>query len=473
MTQIAERTAREITNPATGDIVDRVVDTDLSEVSAAVERSVVAQRNWASVPRHERARILKAYAAQVRQTSGLAELLSREQGKPLQQAHDEIELHCRLFEGFANRVLTMEDTATFLDIQRGLERDFQVTRHEPVGVVAGIIPFNFPVELYAHKVAPALATRNSIVIKPSEETPLATTKLVDLLRDAGVPPDVVQIVYGGRDVGEALISHPAVAAVSFTGSTAAGISVATSSARTLKRVLLELGGNDAFIVLEDADLDVVTDQAVFGRTLSNGQCCCANKRLLIADAVYDEVVERLTDRFRQLRTGDPLEPGTDVGPLVKEAAARTVLDQIAQTVDAGASITTGGQRDGCFVTPTVLQGVRPDMDIARDMEVFGPVVALMRVRSDAEALTVANSTSYGLSGAVFTRDVTRAMSFAAQMQTGQVVINGTGLYRPDSMGFGGYKSSGNGREGLAVSLEEYCEVKTITFKGVMPAPTQI
>jgi succinate-semialdehyde dehydrogenase/glutarate-semialdehyde dehydrogenase len=469
MTRTVDAVIREVRNPANGQIVGEQRDSTPAEVDEALAVALGAQIAWARTPRHHRAAVMRKYAALAREESEqLANSLSREQGKPLAQSLDEIALHCRLFEGFADRVLAMEDRATVLDNQPNLERDMQFTRHEPLGVVAGIIPFNFPVELFAHKVAPSIATGNSIVIKPSEETPLTTKRLVALLHEAGVPEGVVQIVYGGGDVGRILVGDPRVAAVTFTGSTEAGVDVAVAGARTLKSVVLELGGNDAMVVLEDADIDLVLEQAVFGRTLSNGQCCCANKRLLVNASVYDEVVDRLAGRFEQLVLGDPLLDGTQLGPLITNGAASRVLEQVQHSVNQGANLRSGGSVDGAYFQPTVLSDVRPDMDVALDMEIFGPVVALMPVKSDAEAIGIANATCYGLSGSVFTRDIERAMAVATQMQTGQVVVNGTGLYRSDVMAFGGYKKSGNGREGLGVSLEEYVQTKTITLAGVLP-----
>jgi acyl-CoA reductase-like NAD-dependent aldehyde dehydrogenase len=471
MTTTVTGIARQILNPATDEILDELPDSTESEVDEAVGRAVAGQRRWAQVPRHERAVIMRRYSALTREhAEELSELLSREQGKPLQQSRDEVERHCRMFEGFADRVLAHEERAFFLDSQPALERDLQVTRHEPLGVVAGILPFNFPIELYAHKVAPAIATGNSIVLKPSEDTPLTTRRAVQLLHQAGVPADVVQVVYGGGEVGRRLVADPRVAAISFTGSTEAGISVASTAARTLKKTLLELGGNDAMIVLEDADLDLVVEQAVFGRTLSNGQCCCANKRLIVDAAVRGELTERLVDRFAGLSVGDPLRADTALGPLINPEAAIRVEEQIQHTLQQGATLAAGGSRDGRFVTPTVLTDVREGMDIAHDMEVFGPVVAVLAVDSLDQAIGLANATRYGLSGSVFTQDIQRAMKVASRLETGQVVINGTGLYRSEVMGFGGYKNSGMGREGLGFSLEEFLQLKTITFAGVLPEP---
>jgi succinate-semialdehyde dehydrogenase/glutarate-semialdehyde dehydrogenase len=469
MTATLNNTARRIVNPANGTLVDELPDSELAEVDEALERAVAGQRRWARVPRHERARLMRAYAELVRQHQDeIAVLLSTEQGKPLAQSEAELGLHYRLFDGFASRLLVQEERAFFLDNQPVIDRDLQITKHEPLGVIAGIVPFNFPIELYSHKVAPAIAAGNSIIVKPSEETPLATRRLVELVHEAGIPEDVVQIVYGGAEVGRRLAESPLVAAVSFTGSTEVGISVAQNGAKTLKRTLLELGGNDAMVVLDDANLDEVVQNAVFGRTLSNGQCCCANKRIVVHESVRDELTARLLDSFGASKMGDPLDATTALGPLITAKAAAKVEEQIKHTVSQGATLAAGGVRDNCFVEPTVLTEVDLSMDIARDMEVFGPVLAMMSFSTIDQAVEIANATKYGLSGSVFTQDMKKAMEVGTRLETGQVVVNGTGLYRSDVMGFGGYKSSGVGREGLAYSIEEFMQLKTLTFTGIMP-----
>ncbi|MDF3319974.1 aldehyde dehydrogenase family protein [Rhodococcus sp. C3V] len=459
----------KVVNPASGEEVGEVQVTSPETIDTVLDKAVSAQRRWAEFPRHRRAEIMNAYVDTVRErASEFAELLSREQGKPLSQAQGEVESHCRLFEGFARRVLAMEERATFLDIQPGLERDLQITRHEPLGVVVAIVPFNFPVELYAHKVAPALATGNAVVVKPAEDTPLTTLLLVEALHTAGVPEDVVKVVFGGAEVGNQLVSDDRVAAVSFTGSTETGIKVAQNGARTLKRTILEVGGNDAMIVLDDADLDLVVDHAVIGRTFANGQVCCATKRILAHGSIHDELLDRLATRFAALNVGDQLADGTEVGPLVNNAAALRIAEQVQLTTAQGGRVVTGGKQDGAYYFPTILAGVTAEMNVAQDMEIFGPVASLIRTDSDEEALKVANSTRYGLSGSVFTQDMQRAMAFATRLQSGQVVINNTGLYRPETMHFGNYQGTG-GREGLTSSLEEFVQTKTISLPGILPA----
>jgi succinate-semialdehyde dehydrogenase / glutarate-semialdehyde dehydrogenase len=457
-----------VRNPATNDALGEVAVSSTEELDAAIGRARIAQRGWAATPRHERHRILVRFSELLAaHAPELSRLLALESGKPLGQAEAEIEVSARLYRGYAERMLAMSDSAHALDNQPGNEGDLLVTRQEPLGVVAAILPFNFPSDVLAHKAGPAIATGNAVVAKPSEEDPLTVTRELELLLEAGLPEAVLQLVYGGPDVGRSLVADDRIAAVSFTGSTEAGISVASTVAKRLAPAFLELGGNDALIVLDDADLELVVDEAVNGRLAVNGQCCISNKRLIVAARVHDELLERVAVRFAALRVGDPLEPATDVGPLISAEAAERVDAQVAATLSAGARLVGGGNRDGNFFAPTVLSNVTPAMEIARDLEVFGPVLPVIAVRSEDEAVAVANASRYGLSGAVFSRDLARAMSVATRLETGQVVLNGSGQYRADVSPFGGYKYSGVGREGLSTSLREFVQNKNIVFRGLL------
>lgn len=457
-----------VRNPATGEALGEVAVTSPAEVDATIERARVAQPGWAATPRHERHRVLLRFSELVAaHAEELARLLALESGKLLGQAAAEIEVTTRLYRGYAERMLAMTDSAQTLDNQPGNESDLLLTRQEPLGVVAAILPFNFPSDVLAHKAGPALATGNAVVAKPSEEDPLTVSRELELFREAGLPAEVLNLVYGGPDVGRTLVADRRVAAVSFTGSTEAGIDIATTVARRLAPAFLELGGNDALIVLDDADLELVVDEAVEGRLAVNGQCCISNKRLIVDTRVHDELLERIAGRVERLRVGDPIEAATEVGPLISVEAASRVETQVAATVAAGALLVGGGSRDGTFFAPTVLSNVTPAMEIARDLEVFGPVLPLIRVHSEDEAVAVANASRYGLSGAVFSRDLGRAVRLATRLETGQVVINGSGQYRADASPFGGYKHSGIGREGLATSLHEYLQTKNIVFRRLL------
>lgn len=456
-----------VNNPATGVKVGAVQRSSVDEVDRALVRAKEAQREWASSPRHVRYEILTAYAKAVeRQVDELALLLAMESGKPLAQTIVEVAASARLTRRYAERMLSAEEKALFLDSQAGLESDVLFTRHEPLGVVAAIVPFNFPVELGAHKIIPAIATGNAVVVKPPELDPLTLTRQVEMLLAAGLPEGVVQVLNGEAEVGQAMVRSPLVSAVTFTGSTSTGMQVALAGAQTMKKVMLELGGNDSLLVLPDADLEAVVAEAMAGRSLANGQVCVANKRIIAHKDVTEDLIEALSSRFRQLEIGDQLDATTDIGPLISRAAVSKVKDQIRATVDAGASITTGRRHlDESFVAPTVLRDVTAEMDIARDMEIFGPVLPVIAVASTEEAICVANSSRFGLSGAVFSRDLTTALDVARRLETGQVVINGSGLHRADVAPFGGVKDSGNSREGVTTGMDEFVQSKAIVLRG--------
>jgi succinate-semialdehyde dehydrogenase / glutarate-semialdehyde dehydrogenase len=466
--QLTEDTLR-VFNPATGSAVGELERSSRAQVGQSLVAARRAQSHWKRVPRHRRYDIMVRFSQLVtEQAEDLAHLLCAESGKTLQQTRAEISVCARLFRGFAERMLALKEDAHFLDSQAGLERDLMITRREPLGIVVAIIPFNFPAELFGHKVAPAIAMGNAVVVKPPEDDPLTVARLAALLTEAGLPEGVVEIAAGGGEVGAWLVESDIPAAVSLTGSTQTGLRVAASAAKTLKRVSLELGSNDPLIVLEDADLELAVDQAVQGRQEANGQCCCSNKRLIVHRSVAKEFTDLLTSRFGALELGDPAEDRTQLGPLIHEKAASRVGEQVRATVDAGARITTGGSRpERAFYEPTVLVGVTPEMEIARDMEVFGPVLPILEFGDDGEAVSIANASSYGLSGAVFSTDFRRAFSLGAELDTGQVVINRTGLFRPDLAGFGGHKLSGNGREGLETSLEEFAQHKNFSLRGAL------
>ena len=473
MTTTATASGREyqVTNPATDEVIARIPLDTVDDLERMLHRAAAAQKTWAKVPRHERSAYLRKYADLLRaHHEELATLLTQENGKPIDQARSEIDTTIRIFQGCGERILAWEEEARFLDSEAGREGDIQITHHDPLGVIAAIVPFNFPSELNAWKVAPAIATGNTVVVKPSRQAPLTVIREMELLWEAGVPRDVVQILNGDQELGQALASHPIPAAISLTGSTEAGISVATAGAKTLKRVALELGGNDAMIVFADADMDRVVREAVWGRSLSNGQVCCANKRIIVEAAAAEDLVERFKSSFGGLRLGNPLSPETGLGPLISRSAAATVADQVAHSVDQGARLVCGGGRpDRAFFGPTVIVDADAAADVSHDLEIFGPVLDVIPFSTESQAVEIANGSIYGLSGAVFSADLGRAMRVALGMETGHISINGTGLYRADAVAWGGYKLSGNVREGLGTSLAEFMQTKTLTLRSVLTA----
>jgi succinate-semialdehyde dehydrogenase / glutarate-semialdehyde dehydrogenase len=465
----------EILDPATSDVIGSVPDADASDAAEALEIADGARRAWATTPLHERVGIVRRFVALVQERrTELATLLTLETGKPIRESYDEVDETCAIFQGFAECVgQAMYGMATQLDAQAGLAGDYLVTRREPLGVVVAILPFNFPVEMYAHKVGPALLAGNVVVVKPSEDTPLSALLLTAWLHECGMPGTVLQCLTGrGENVGEALVTSPRVQAISMTGSTDVGIRVYQNGAKHLARVFLELGGNDPLIVLPDADMDLAVDMAVQGRTLCAGQCCSASKRMIVHEAVLDEFTHRLVDELRHWAPGDPRARETKLGTVINASAAQRAGAQVSRTVTDGARVELGGDVDGAFFSPTVLVGVTRDMGVANDMEIFAPVFPIIAIASDEEALEVSNQTSYGLSAGVFTRDLDRAFRYAAGLDCGLVVINGTSLYRPLIHQHGGYKRSGIGREGLDITIQEMTQVKGIAFRGVVGDATR-
>ncbi|MPZ79231.1 MAG: aldehyde dehydrogenase family protein [Actinophytocola sp.] len=452
----------EVLNPATGEVIGVVPVAREAEVAAVVDAAQHGRRAMAELPAHARAALLNAVADGMRlRFDELARLLTTENGKPIEQTRGELTAAIGIFRGFAEEAKRLFGRQIPLDVSPGLERHLAITIREPLGVVAAIVPFNYPVELYAYKAAAALAAGNAVIVKPPEKCPLTLLEVAEIVERAGPPAGAHQLVTGGPEVAQALVSSPGVRMVSLTGSTAAGREVAAIAARTLKKVQLELGGNDPMIVCADADVDRAAEAIVLGRLArGNGQICCAVKRIYVEDAVYDELAANLVARTKELTVGDPLDDATDVGPLITEQAARDVEAAVRRAVADGATLAVGGTREGNFVHPTVLTGVRPEEpEIAK--EIFGPVAPLVRVKDAEEALRHANDSDFGLQAAIFTKDITRAFSIARRLEAGGVIINGSTALRSEHLPFGGGKNTGGSRESLHDTLLEMTDEKTI------------
>lgn len=463
---VASGATREIRGPDDGPALGTVSTTPVDAVGAVVDGAADAQREWADRPVSERAGCLERGASLLdAEADELGRLLAAESGKPLAQARFEVGGAIALLRGNAaegrrlgGRVLPTEGNA-------GTERDLAWTRREPLGVVGAIIPFNFPAELVVEKCAAALVAGNAVVVKPPAEDPLTATRVHAAMVDAGIPAGAFGLVQGGRDVGEALAGYSRLDAISLTGSTAAGTSVARAAAPRLRALHLELGGNNACLVLADADLELVAAEVAFGRLMMNGQACSASKRIIVDRRVHDELTDRLSAVVRRQVVGPATDPATTIGPLITAAAAGRVASQVARARAAGAALATaGGQARGPYFAPCVLAGTPVTADLAQDDEIFGPVFALIPVDGPREALAVANASSYGLMGSVFTRDLELAVALAERMECGGVVVNGTDNYRPPIIPFHGVKMSGRGREGLGYTLEELTREKTIVLR---------
>ncbi len=461
-----------IRGPGAGEALGEVLLAGPREVAAAVELASAAQAGWAERPVAERASVLEMAADLLEpDIEQMAELLAAESGKPIAQARFEVSASVGLMRANAAEGRRMSGRVLPTEGNPGTERDLAFTRREPLGVVAAVVPFNFPVELFVEKVAAALVAGNAVVAKPPVEDPLVVARFHAAMIQAGAPHEVVSLVHGGRDVGAALVADPRVDAVSLTGSTAAGISVAEVSAPLLRPLHLELGGNNASLVLDDADLDLVASELAFGRLMMNGQACSASKRILVDPSLHDDLVERLIAVCGAQVVGSATDPATTIGPLITAAAAERVHSQVAAAVGEGASVATGGVApQGAVMVPTVLAEVPRDAAVASDDEIFGPVFTVIPVGGDREALAVANASSFGLMASVFTADLERAMALAERLHVGGVVINGTDNYRPPIIPFGGVKLSGVGREGIGYTLHELTREKTIVLRRFRRGP---
>lgn len=459
----------EVRNPATGEVIDTVPEATRADFDRAIAASREGARVWAATPVHERISVLRRFVALLEENAErIAAILTVENGKPLRQAHDEVAGCARLFRGYSEEALRLYGVTVPGDTQPGLERDLIMVQREPFGVLGAIVPFNFPLDLFTHKVAPALATGNAVVVKPAEDAPLAVLETTRLLLEAGVPGNVMQAVTGsGRNAGRWLAASEHIDLVSFTGSTEAGIEVAQSAARNLNPAFLELGGNDPLIIFPDADLDSAVSNAIQSRTLCNGQVCSATKRLIVHRDVAGELVGSLVERLGSMKVGDPTDPATEIGPLISPAAAERAAGHVATALGQGAKLALGdGTASAAYFAPVVLVDVDRRADIARDTEVFAPTLPVIEFTDEQDAVSIANQSRYGLNAGVFTADLARGLRVARSLEAGTVVVNGGTAYRPDAIPFGGYKSSGIGREGIMTTLHEFTQPKTISVRSV-------
>ena len=459
----------EVINPARQELIDTVPNVTLEDVDTAVKVAQIEQKKWEKVSIYDRADILYKFVDLVEENKErLARLLSEETGKPIKEARGEI-ANVRIgVRGFVEKAKHLYDNSIPVGQEAGQEKTMQITRRYPLGVIAAIIPFNFPSDLFCQKVPPALIMGNSIIVKPSNYNPLTLIEYVKLMLEAGVPAGVIQVLTGdGPVVGQALAGHPGVHLVSLTGGTAAGIQTMGTASKNLTHVMLELGGNDAFIFLEDGDMDLAVKETIWGRLYNGGQVCCASKRFLIHNSRKAEFISRMKEVIENLKVGDPAKEETDMGPMVNINAAKRIEEQVNQMVAEGATIVCGGKRQEAYYYPTILDNVTKDMEVAKDMEIFGPVISVIGFDTVEEAIAIANQSSYGLCGCVFTNNYPLGMQIADKLECGGAVINGASFYRSFEMPFGGWKHSGIGNEGVMTTLQEMSRLKTIVMKNIL------
>ncbi|MGH8959350.1 MAG: aldehyde dehydrogenase family protein [Acidimicrobiia bacterium] len=446
-------------NPATAEAIDEVPAFGPNEVDATVETAHRAFPTWSKASVRERRDVLRRIADGIRRDQErLARLESVNTGKPISAARGEIGAVAATFDFYAGATDKFGGETI-----PGNALGTLLTWRQPIGVCAAIVPWNFPILIAGWKVAPALAMGNTVVLKPAEVTPLSALALAELAREAGLPDGVLNVVTGqGSVAGEALINHPLVSKISFTGSTEVGRRVMEAAAATIKRVSLELGGKSANIVFADADLDACIASSLWSVYDNAGQDCCARSRMLVERDVYPEVVERFVAATREIKLGDPSLDQTEMGPLITAAHRQRVAGYLEIGRDEGATVALGGKQPdlpGNFLTPAVMLDVDTTMKVMQD-EIFGPVVGIIPFEGEEDAIRMANDSIYGLSGSLWTRDIARALRVAKAVETGMISINSSSSVHIEAP-FGGVKQSGFGREQGMVALEQYSELKTV------------
>lgn len=456
----------EVRNPATREVIAVVPQAGPEDVALALEHARRGRAVMAALPAHQRSDILKRTADLIAaELPALTALLTSENGKTVRQCRAELVTTQRLFVDFAEEAKRIRGAYLPMDNVPGLEHMLAYTLRQPVGIVVGIIPFNYPAELFAHKIPGAIAAGASTIVKLPEQCPLTVLRIGELMFEAGLPPEGMQMLTGYPEpLGDELLMSPDVSLISFTGSVGAAKRIAGKAALGLKRTAFELGGTDAMIVLDDADLSAAVDAVVAGRlTNGAGQICCAVKRVFVDEKIYTPFLNLLMERCGAIRMGDPADETTDLGPLISPEAASRADEQVKQSIAMGAQCVLGGRRVGdSFYEPTILTNVTPDMPVMRD-EVFGPVAPITPFKDIDQAVAMANDSIFGLQASVFSESISRALRVAHRLDVGGVVINGPGAFRPGTVPFGGNKQSGIGRESIVDSVLEMTSEKTVVI----------
>jgi alpha-ketoglutaric semialdehyde dehydrogenase len=458
----------ESRNPANRDeVLGTFPRSRTEDVGRAVEAAGEAYRDWMATPVPERADyLMRAGLILERRKEELSDLMTREMGKTLKESRGDVQEgidFCFYMAGEGRRFFGHTVPAE-------LPNKFSMTVRHPIGVVGLITPWNFPIAIPLWKIAPAIVAGCTSVFKPAEDTPLLATLLVQTLEEVGLPPGVLNLVHGiGEEAGEALVTHPEVRAVSFTGSLEVGRHIAETCGRLMKRCSLELGSKNVLIVMPDADMDLAVEASAWGAFATSGQRCTATSRLVVHDAARDEFTSRLLDRVKGMKVGSGLDPGVELAPVINEKQKRRVLEYIEVGKNEGATLLTGGQEltgdgyeKGNFIEPTVFDDMTPDMRIAQE-EIFGPVTGIIRTGHVDEAIRIANSTGYGLSASIYTHDITNVFTAIQQLEFGIVYVNAPTIGAEVQLPFGGMKNTGNGhREAGPQSLDEFTEWKAVS-----------
>jgi acyl-CoA reductase-like NAD-dependent aldehyde dehydrogenase len=458
----------DVHNPATGEVVDSVPKADAADTRRAIDAAAAAFGSWSKMAATKRSHILNQAAANVRaHLDEVAQLLTTEQGKPIRDSRIEAERFVENIEIYAGMIKGGVMAGKQIPMPSHNAMGLVVRR--PIGVVGAIIPWNFPLTLMANKIAPAMAVGNTVVVKPASTTPLATLRLAELMAEGGLPPGVLNVVTGpGAVVGEEIIRDPRVRKIGFTGETGTGKQVARSAADELKHVTLELGGSDAAIVCDDADIDLAARTVAIGRFFNAGQACLAVKRVFVFDSVADEFISKISARAKRLKLGSGTDASAQMGPLHTEKQRAEIESQLADAVSRGGTVVVGGKRPagtefdkGFYFEPTVVIDVPADARVWTE-ETFGPLLPIMRVKDLDEALEKANASEFGLGSSIFTRDMNKAQRAIDELEAGYTWVNAVQIAH-DELPFGGTKHSGYGKEHGTEVLDYYTEQKSVVI----------
>lgn len=453
----------DVSNPATGEVITKVAKAGEKDVDKAVQAAQAAFDSWSKTPKAERVKLLREIGDKLlEQKDRFAVIETLNNGKPIRETSTiDIPLSARHYEYFASVIDTDEGTVNDMS-----EDVMSIVRHEPIGVVGAVVAWNFPMLLSAWKVAPALAAGNTVVIQPSSSTPVSLIELAKIFQEV-LPNGVVNILTGkGSESGNAIFNHEGVDKLSFTGSTEVGYQVADAAAKRLVPATLELGGKSANIILDDANLDVAVEGIQLGILFNQGEVCSAGSRLLVQEDIYDKLMDRLKDAFSCIKVGDPLDENIQMGSQTGEAQLEKIQNYVDYAKESGAEILVGGNRltdgelsKGYFFEPTIIAVENNKNKLAQE-EIFGPVLTVIKVKDEDEAIQIANDSEYGLAGGVFSENINRALKVAREVRTGRIWVN-TYNQVPEGAPFGGYKKSGIGRETYKAAIQNYQQVKNI------------
>lgn len=448
----------EVRNPYDGSLLRKVPLSSKSDVKDAILSAKSAFAVMSEMPAHKRSAILSNTSRIIESRKGeIAELITRESGKSIKYSLAEVERSIQTFQFADEEAKQIHGETVPMDASPNSEKRFAFYQPFPIGIIGAITPFNFPLNLVAHKVAPAIASGNSVILKPASYTPLTSISLGGIMMEAGLPKGALNIVFGGGStVGEWIVESEELAMISFTGSPSVGKRIKERAG--MKRVALELGSNSATIIEPDADIDMAIPRCIMGAFSNAGQICISLQRIYIHERVFDEFKEKFTGAVKKMKVGNPMETDTEYGPMIEEKEAVRAEEWIKEAVDRGAKILCGGKRMGSIITPTVMTDVKRDMKVVCN-EVFAPLVTLIKYREFDEALEAVNDSRYGLQAGIFTKDINKTFKGFKKLHVGGVIINDVPTFRVDHMPYGGVKESGTGREGIKFAIKEMTELK--------------